>query len=172
MGEFVCGIEIERKYIIRMPRIESLAPMEGYGSDRIVQTYLESPKGVTHRVRSREGTLGTRYYETKKERIDAMSSVESEREIEREEYEALLSKIAVGTSPITKTRHSFTYLGQLFEIDVYPEWQRTAILETELRAREAAPAFPPFIEVVREVTGNVGYSNAAMARSFPGEDEV
>ena len=172
MSDFKSGVEIERKYIIMMPSVADMSGMADYSADEILQTYLSCEEGVTHRVRSRRSAIGTKYYETKKRRIDMMSADEYERELRREEYDSLLSRTAHGTKTIAKTRHTFTYLGQSFEVDISPEWQKTAILETELPSREASPAHPPFIKIVREVTGMWEYSNAAMSRHFPPEDGV
>lgn len=171
MSDFKCGIEIERKYIISMPMPADMAAMSGYSADSITQTYLISPEGVTRRVRRRESASGVRYYETVKRRIDGMSAHEEEREITREEYSAKLAQIADGTRPIEKVRHVFVYGGQTFEVDVYPEWKRTAILETELPSRTQSVEFPEFIRIIREVTGIREYSNAAMAIKFPAEEE-
>ena len=98
-----------------------------------------------------------------------MSSIEEEGEISAIEYEGLLSLIKEGTRPILKKRHTFVYKQQVFEIDVYPEWQKSAIMETELPSREADPEIPEFIEILREVTGDKSYSNASMSRAFPAE---
>ena len=170
MAGFDVGVEIERKYIIAMPRIEDMAAMDGYSASSIVQTYLTAPAGQTRRVRRRESKSGVKYYETVKRRIDKISSEEREREISQSEYEAMLTEIAEGTRPIVKTRHIFKYRSQLVEIDIYPEWSSTAILETELPSRESTVELPEFIRVIREVTGLKGYSNAAMSRTFPSED--
>ena len=170
MAGFDVGVEIERKYIIAMPRIEDMAAMDGYSASSIVQTYLTAPAGQTRRVRRRESKSGVKYYETVKRRIDKISSEERERELTEAEYEAMLPEIAEGSRPIIKTRHIFSYRNQLIEIDVYPEWKSTAILETELPSRECVAELPEFIRVIREVTGIKGYSNAAMSRSFPKED--
>ena len=169
MKEFDHGIEIERKYIIAMPDESLFSAMDGYSRDEIVQTYLSSESGVTRRVRSRTSEHGVCYYETVKVRIDAMSAHESERELTEAEYLAMLPEIAEGTRPIVKVRHSFSYRSQLFEVDVYPEWKSTAILETELPSRDTAVKFPECITVLREVTGIKAYSNASMSRSFPEE---
>ena len=82
---------------------------EGYSSSEIVQIYLASPRGVTHRIRSRAYTDGTRYFETTKIRIDKMSSHEYEREIDREEFDRLVTEMADDSRPIIKTRHTFDY---------------------------------------------------------------
>ncbi|MBQ8321341.1 MAG: hypothetical protein IJX92_03135 [Clostridia bacterium] len=162
-------VEIEKKYIIELPSVKSMESMPGYDRSDITQIYLMSVKGVTHRIRRRVQSGNVTFTETKKVRIDRMSAFEDEREIGREDYERLYCNIDPETRPIIKTRHTFTYLGQLFEIDVYPEWQHNAILETELDDREKTVDFPPFIKIVREVTGDKRYSNAGMSRAFPKE---
>ena len=71
---------------------------------------------------------------------------------------------------LKKTRHAFTTVGGVcFEIDVYPEWQHTCILETELSSREERLVFPAQLKVLLEVTGDKKYSNAAMSHTFPEE---
>ena len=163
------NIEIERKYIIKLPDLSVICREKNYTESDIVQIYLSSEPGVTHRIRSRRYGDKTVYTETKKTRIDKISAYEDEREISEEEFCALSKNIDRATRPIIKKRITFDYLGATVEIDIYPDWQRCAILETELDSREASVALPEYIEIVREVTGDYRYSNAAMARSFPEE---
>ena len=162
-------VEIERKYVIEKPQLEMLKDLPGYSSSDIEQTYLDSEANVTHRVRSRRYADVTVYTETKKVRIDKLSSFEDERELTREEYESLLTKIKDGTVTLKKTRTTFEYLGRVFEIDVYPNWSHSCILEVELPSRETVVELPDFIKVIAEVTGDKSYSNAAMSHKFPGE---
>ena len=169
MAELKRGIEIERKYIIMKPEAELLEKMPDYDSSEITQIYLTSENGVTHRIRKRVYGGKAKYYETKKTRIDRMSVIEDEGEISAEDFSELKSLTDPRTKTIHKVRHSFTYKGRCFEIDVYPEWKKTAILEVELPDRECLVDFPDLIEVCREVTGEKGYSNAAMSMSFPKE---
>lgn len=167
----IVGVEIERKYIIKMPDINLLRGLSSYTESRILQIYLPSEKGETRRIRRREYIDRTVCTETKKVRIDHMSSTETEREISPDEFDILAKNIKEGTNPINKTRFTFKYEGQTFEIDVYPEWKRTAIMETELDSREKQVKIPAFLEIVREVTGEKAYSNASMSRIFPEEDQ-
>lgn len=164
------ALEIERKYIIAMPDIAALSEMEGYFSRDITQTYLRAPAGVTARVRCSVTDGVFTYTHTEKIRINPMASDERERVIGEEEYRALLQTRLPDCRPVRKTRHTFRYLGQSFEVDVYPAWEHTAILETELSDPARAVSFPACLRVLREVTGNRAYSNAAMARAFPPED--
>ena len=163
------NVEIERKYIILKPDPEILCKYEGYESSDIVQTYLTSDEGMTRRVRKRVYSDRTVYTETVKRRIDKLSSYEDERDISEEEYEALLSEIAKGTHHVIKTRRVIRCFGIDFEIDEYPEWKHTCIMETELASRDVSVTFPDCIKVLLEVTGDKKYSNAAMSRSFPQE---
>lgn len=162
-------VEIERKYVIAMPDLGRLASCDGYTVSEIDQTYLESSEGVTHRVRARRYTDKTVYTETKKIRIDKMSAFEDERELAEAEYLALLERRKQGTVTLKKWRHTFDFGAQTFEVDIYPEWVRSAILETELESREVAVTFPDFIDGIAEVTGDKRYSNAAMSHRFPDE---
>lgn len=163
------SVEIERKYVIKKPDLNLLSTLEAYTDSEITQTYLTSEIGVTRRVRKRAYPTFTRYHETSKRRIDRMSAVEDERQITEAEYLTLLEQKKPGSSPIVKRRITFMYAKQLFELDIYPRWQSTCILETELGDRATRVEFPPFIEMVAEVTGDKRYSNAGMAMSFPEE---
>ena len=172
MNDSKTGIEIERKYIRALPAEDSYEGLCEYSRSEIVQVYLKSPLGITHRVRKRTAGGVSRYYETTKVRIDAISAEEREREISEKEFSALLELSDTSRRPIVKTRHAFIFGSQLFEIDVYPDWKKTCILETELESRDSSVDFPPFIRIIREVSGERAYSNAAMAKSFPKEDEI
>ena len=163
------NIEIERKYIIKLPDLSILRAQMGYTESDIVQIYLSSEPGITHRIRSRRYGDKTVYTETKKTRIDKMSVYEDEREISEKEFSVLSKSIDTATRPIVKKRVTFDYLGTTVEIDIYPDWQSCAILETELASRDVSVALPEYIEIVKEVTGDYRYSNAAMAKSFPEE---
>ena len=163
------AIEIERKYVILMPDENELSSSAEYTRSNITQTYLASERGVTHRVRARETGGVITYTENIKRRIDEISSYETEGEISEQHYDRLRQNIAKGTSPLSKVRHTFVYSGQLFEVDVYPEWKSTAILETELESRDTEVKFPEFIRVLRDVSGMREYSNRAMSERFPPE---
>ncbi len=167
--EMKIGVEIERKYIIRMPDMTILAAQPEYTRSDIIQIYIQSEPGVTHRVRRRRYQDRVEYIENKKIRIDSISSTEIETEIDECRFDELAQGILEGTRPVLKTRHTFRLEGQVFEIDVYPEWGATAIMETELHSREERAEIPPFIEVIKEVTGDRSYSNASMSRAFPPE---
>ena len=162
-------IEIERKYVIRMPDIDILKHRADYTVSEIRQTYLESEPDVTHRVRMRVYGDKVVFTETRKIRIDKISSHEDEREIDECTYKEFLTRIKKGTRTLTKTRHTFCALTGTFEVDIYPEWQRSCILEIELPSRETEVEIPSFISVIKEVSGDKKYTNASMSKEFPKE---
>ena len=167
------GIEIERKYIIKMPDIQTLRAMPDYTESEITQTYLvPCDAGVTERVRRRVFGGVKHFYHTVKRRIDKMSCSEDEREISEEEYSTLLSRSDALSRPIEKTRYTFTFDSLTVEIDKYALWDSIAVLEVELPSRDIAPRLPDFIEIVFETTGNRAFSNASLAARFPTEREV
>lgn len=165
-------LEIEKKYIILIPELDRLAEVDGYTKSEIVQTYLISHPHVTHRVRKRVYPDRTVYTETKKVRIDKISSYEDEREIDEVEYLALLALADPAAVPVVKTRHTLPYGELTVEIDVYPNWGKCCIMEIELPDRENIPALPDYVTLVADVTGEKAYSNAAMSRCFPPEPEA
>ena len=172
MKDSTVGLEIERKYIIKMPNLAELELQNGYSKSDILQIYLPSSVGETHRIRRRDYGDRVVCTETRKIRIDKLSSTEIEGEIDLATFDKMASEPLAGTQPILKTRHTFLYLSQLFEIDVYPQWQNTAIMETELDSGDRVVEIPSFINIIREVTGNKAYSNAGMSRAFPTEEII
>lgn len=167
------GIEIERKYVIKLPDIEKLRAMPDYTVSDISQTYLmTSEDGVSERVRRRTWAGDTRFYHTVKRRIDDLSCKEDEREIAYEEYASLIRRRDEHTRTLEKTRYTFSFGGLTVEIDKYAGWERIAMLEVELPSRDVTPMLPDFIDVVFEATGNFAFSNASLAKRFPSEKDV
>ena len=158
-------LEIERKYLIRMPDTAALAAMPGARVFAITQTYLVAPRGLSRRVRSRKEGEKTTYILTEKERLSSLTAVEREREITEEEYKALLADCDPAATPIEKVRYAIPYGRYTLEIDLFPFWESAAILEIELSSEEENPPLPPFLSVAAEVTHDGRFKNAAMARN-------
>ena len=64
------------------------------------------------------------------------------------------------------------YAGRVLEIDVYPFWEHTAVLEIELPDEGAPVSIPPQIRVLREVTADRRLKNAVLAQRIPDEREL
>lgn len=163
------GFEIERKYLIRMPDPAFLAAHAA--PSQIEQTYLRRPAPqVNARVRKRGREGAWVYTHTQKTRISDLRRIEDEREISEEEYRSLLSRADPERRTIRKTRWVLPYKGQDFEIDVFPFWEDRALLEIELEDETQPVELPPELEMIREVTGDGRYTNAALSLNIPFED--
>ena len=157
--------EIERKYLIRRPSETELAAIEGLDRTDIVQTYLAVPEsGVCRRVRMRgSDEKGWTYTYTEKTDVSFGDRIEIEREITRVEYERLIVENPPDRQPVIKTRCVFVYDGQTFELDLYEFSSDYATLEIELSSIDDEVRLPPFIDLIRDVTGERGYSNSQLA---------
>lgn len=162
------GRETERKYLIRMPEASFLTGGEIW---EIRQTYLVAGRG-NRRVRAVVCRGETRYFYTEKERVSVLTSIEREREIDGDAYRAYLSEARPDSAEVVKTRYRIPYAGHTLEVDVYPFWRDTAVLEVEL-AEEGEPVkLPAWVSILREVTAEPLYKNTNIARflkNHPGE---
>ena len=159
----MADLEIERKFIIRKP-----LNLDGFERVDMVQTYLISDVG-TRRIRMTKCNSVKKYYFTQKLRQTHLVCIEEEREIDENEYNLLLLQADTTRNPIEKSRYYYHYEGHVFEIDVYPFWQRQCVMEVELGDEGETVCFPPDIEIIKEVTSEPSYKNFALARSVPKE---
>ena len=131
----------------------------------IVQTYL-TPKGSedNRRVRKSVGEGQVIYTHTAKTRVTPLTCIEDERVITEAEYEAALCEIRPKSAPVRKTRYKIPYGAHILEIDIYPFWHDTAVLEVELTEEGETFTFPSEIHVLREVTREGRYKNTSIAK--------
>ena len=163
------GIEIERKYVIRMPDLEVIRAQAEHTESTILQIYLPHERGETHRIRRREYSDKVVCTETRKVRLDNMSATETESSVSEMAFNVLSKTPLEGHRPIEKVRHTFRLGEYTYEIDVYPQWKNSAILEVELPSCDAQPMIPEFIEVILDVTSDRKYKNFSMSKHFPRE---
>ncbi len=150
----------ERKYLVE---VTGQLP-ETIDSD-ILQTYLVSEPGAEIRLRRRSWPSGkvVNVHNTKK-RTAPGEQIETERQVENALYESLLQQADPYRQSISKLRQSFIWKGQYFELDTYRgPLQGLVILETKGIADAEDVNFPPFIRVIKEITGNKEYYNYNLA---------
>ena len=155
--------EIERKFLIAYPNLKKLEENPNCHKIDIIQTYLKSAEDEEIRVRQRGEGGHYVYFKTIKRKVTDIKRVETECRIKKDEYLALLMQADTQKHQIRKTRYCLTYENQYFEIDVYPFWQDQAIMEIELRNENEEIRFPDMIRVIKEVTDDPAYKNAALA---------
>ena len=87
-----------------------------------------------------------------------------ERQVSNNLYESLLQQADPYRQTIHKLRKSFIYKGQFFEPDTSLEpANHLVILETKGIAHHEDINFPPFLRVVKDITGNTSYYNYNLA---------
>ncbi len=122
-------LEIEKKYLIKMPDLDTLVNKYGATKCNIVQTYLVSKQpGVERRIRQRGINADNVYYYTEKKDISKGKRQENERKISRDEYISYLTETDISLHQIVKTRYCMVYKNRYFEIDTYKFWTDKAIL--------------------------------------------
>ena len=152
-------IQEERKYIVR---IVGEVP-ESIESD-IMQTYLVADPGCEVRLRRRSWQGKDVNIHTTRKRISPTEELITERQVSNSLYESLLQQADPYRHPIRKQRKSFIWKGQFFELDTYAAPNDgLVILETKGIASHGEVRFPPFLEMVEDITGNTSYYNYNLA---------
>jgi CYTH domain-containing protein/predicted ATPase len=162
LGE-LAPYEIERKFLLRYPDIDWLEGLPYCERVEIVQHYLRSEPNEEIRIRRRTSGEASLYYLTKKRIVGQKRTMRTQRRLTKSEYNMLRMEIDPQRRAIHKTRYSLTYENQYLEIDVFPCWNDQAILEIELSQEDVPVTLPPELEVIREVTDDPRYRNAAIA---------
>jgi CYTH domain-containing protein len=117
------------------------------------------------RVRQAYAADGTtRYYHTRKRRLEKMVQLEHEQEISEEQYRALLAKADPTRVTVRKTRLRLFYGDYIWELDLYDEPLAAPRLEVELEDPTHSPEPPPFLGRLAEVTEDRRFSDRRMAK--------
>lgn len=162
--------EIERKFLIRLPDFETIPQRRVQAMTQTYLNILPEDPGLERRVRWIAENGQSRFVYTEKRSISSGTAAvrqEDEWEISAEEY---ADKLTEAFSQLTKVRHSFPYAGHTVEIDEYPyeiggdALLGLAVLEIEMSSPDEEISIPPFIEVIRELTGTREFSNKSMAK--------
>lgn len=148
-------LEIERKFLV--DNITNCLS-EATASFSIFQGYLSNDPARTVRLRIRN----KRAFLTVKgaSSLDGTTRVEWEKEISKEDAEALLPLCLPGS--IQKTRYLVPYKQYLFEVDIFEkDLEGLAIAEIELKNANQEIELPDWIG--KEVTGDKRYYNSYLA---------
>ncbi len=131
----------------------------------ITQTYLKSDPGSTVRLRKR-GWDGSYVYTLRtKTQVSDDECIETERKISPYQYVTMLQQADTSRQTIQKLRKTFVWEKQYFELDTFLERDDNLnILEIAGTKDGNEIHFPPFIKVIKEVTGDPDYFNATIAK--------
>lgn len=149
----------ERKYIVRLT-----GHVPESNESEISQTYLVADPNCEVRLRRRSWAGKTVFVHTSKRRLPSGEEIETERQISSNLYQSLLQQADPYRQTIVKTRQSFIWHGQFFELDTFHAPHKgLQILETKGITEHEQVYFPPFVEVVEDITGDRRYYNYNLA---------
>lgn len=151
------NIELEKKYLIKMPNISALSKYKIFKTD-IEQVYLISETG-SHRIRKRGANGVFQYFETLKIRINNEKCFEYENIITESQYNELLKLADPSKNKIVKNRYCILYKSQYFELDTFPFWSDRALVELEIPSEDTQILLPPEICVIKDVSNDKMYKN-------------
>lgn len=156
--------EIERKYLIKMPDIDTLKSQSGYKDTEMTQMYL-GEGGMYEGVRIRKSVFNgvVNCKKTIKRDITPLKRIEIEEDISEVEFDQMSEFRDKKYAPVHKHRHSFEYKGQIVELDIYDFWEDRATVEVEMNDENQIVELPDFIEVIKEVTEDLRYRNKSLA---------
>ena len=149
----------------RIFRVELTGEIPECSESMITQTYLVSEPGSEVRLRRREWSGGkvVNVHRSKK-RINDNEVIETERQVDNNLYEQMLSQADPYRATIRKKRQSFIWKGQFFEVDTFVEpVSNLVMMETKGVTEQETINFPPFVRVLEDVTGNSKYLNYNIA---------
>lgn len=160
---FVLGLpqpyEEERKYIV-----ELTGDLPDCIISEITQTYLVAEPGCEVRLRRRSWQGKHVNVHTMKKRVSDTEVLQTERQISNNLYNSLMQQADPYRQTIQKTRKSFIWKGQYFELDIFQKpVSNLMILETKGVASDESVKFPPFVRVIEDITGNKKFYNYNIA---------
>ena len=152
-------IENERKFMV-----EVVGEIPNAIETDIVQTYLMSEPGTVVRLRKRMMQGKYVYLQTTTKTVGDNERIVTERNISYNQYMSMMALADPTRQSIHKIRKSFIWEGQYYELDQFIDPDPGfSILEMDSETKGEETKFPPFIKVIKDVTGKVKYYNINLA---------
>ncbi len=156
---------VKRKYLIAFPDVQELERRPNCQRVEMLQAYLRSEvPGEMIRIRQRGKDGNYIYFKTRKRILEGGELIEMEERLTQNEYLELLMQADPDYRPIRKERFCLSENGLYYNIDLFPHWTDQALMEIELYSPDQEPVFPENIQVIREVTGEIEFTNPYIAR--------
>lgn len=153
-------IEEERKYIVRL-----IGDIPECTTSEITQTYLVADPDSEVRLRKRVWNNGKPVYLlNSKKKVSEHEQIETEQQVNSNLYITMMQQADPYRRTIEKTRRSFIWKGQFFELDTYKVPEGLMILETKGVTANEEVKIPPFLEAVEDITGRKEYYNYNLAK--------
>ena len=158
---------IERKFLLDscFSSKDILVP---YQKISIEQCYLTSGKTREVIIRKRGQRGSFIYYLAHKQPLEKPGKIiEIEEQMSPEEYDALRRLRDPNKRIIRENRFCFVWQNQYFKLDVFKNPSGLVLLKIELTEENQEFSLPPFLPVIKEVTGDINFSNYNIASKNP-----
>lgn len=150
----------QRNYVV-----EVTGELPNPTESEITQTYLKSEPGTERRLRKRGWDGSYVYLQSLRKQVSDTEVIETERQISPYQYVTMLQQADPERETIRKIRKNFVWEKQYFEIDTFLDHEDgLSILEIAGVKDPANIKFPPFIKVIKDVTGDAEYFNSTIAK--------
>lgn len=166
-------IERFSKYLIEVndELLQQLAKQDNYSTSHIVQHYLTSDNGFERRIRLRERDGDVLYSYSEANYLSTNERIKVDRVLTERQYNDYKHQIDKSLNVTDKMRYSFINNDNFFKLDVFNFDTSKGILSTESTADESEVKIPEFINVIKDVTGNVNYKNYHLAKYQKYQDD-
>lgn len=165
-------LEIERKFLIFYPDLKLLNSLPACRRIPLSQTYLKTPEEGRFRIRKRGEGEQAVFIKTVKKKISDIRRIETEERISEAEYNSYFSQKEYCQGTIAKDRYCIVWKNTYFELDVFPFWDKLALLEIELLDENQPFELPDFVIPLREVTFEKQFRNKALAETYKDYFEI
>jgi len=163
------GGPVERfnKYLINIDEtlLNKLSNEANYSSCHILQHYLKSENGYERRIRARERDGDVLYSYSEANYLSTNERIKTDRVLTERQYKDYSHQIDKDLNVTDKMRYSFIYNDVFFKLDVYNFDTSKGILSFESSSDHTSVKLPEYIEVIKDVTGDVNYKNYYLAKS-------
>ncbi len=150
---------IEKKYLIHIPDISYLDKLGGCSKVKMTLTYLNGSSEKCDIKLLLRDEDGQKFYQ----KIIKGNNQKSTISLSAEEYIDELDNKMVDRNPIIKYRYSFIYHSVYYKIDIFED-KDFSILEVDLLSSHETVHFPPFIEVLKDVSEDPNYKNYNLSK--------
>lgn len=165
-------LNIERKFTIMPVDLNMLNELGLHIAEIDIEQFYITPHqndgpDVEVRLRKRTQYGESIYWESRKERLSNGKYFEHEHQISPHAYQSGMKYKVSKTSVIQKKRYCFVHKDQYFELDIFSEWVRHGLQVLEVKPTDESQAvmLPEFLGIIKEVTGEIAYTNRRLAES-------
>lgn len=154
-------IEKFNKYLINVDDalLERIKNEDNYSTSHIVQHYLTSENNMERRIRRRERGDDVMYSYSEAKYLATNERIKVDRVLTKRQYKDFENQIDRNLNVTDKMRYSFIHNDSFYKLDVFNFDKTKGIISTENEAE-----LPEYIDVIKDVTGDVNYKNYYLAK--------